>query len=59
MDKDPLSLQSPCSRAVPDAMAMDGEAPPSASVIALARSLLPTAPPLAIQYNLHVLDVQR
>jgi hypothetical protein len=48
----------PYSLATPDAMAMDGEAPPSASTIALVRSLLPTTPS-AIQYNLHVLDVQR
>nr|TKW39579.1 hypothetical protein SEVIR_1G188300v2 [Setaria viridis] len=38
---------------------MDGEAPPPAIAIALARSWLPTAPRPVTEYNLPVLDVHR
>jgi hypothetical protein len=40
-------------------VAVDGESPTDASVVALARSLMPTVPHPAIEYNLAVLDVQR
>jgi hypothetical protein len=38
---------------------VDGASPTDASVVALARSLIPTVPHPAIEYNLPVLDVQR
>jgi hypothetical protein len=40
-------------------VAVDGASPTDASAVALARSLMPTAPHPAIEYNLPVLDVQR
>jgi hypothetical protein len=40
-------------------VAVDGANPTDASAVALARSLMPTAPHPAIEYNLLVLDVQR
>jgi hypothetical protein len=56
---------APCAMAVPSCaldaqdVAVDGESPTDASVVALARSLMPTVPHPAIEYNLPVLDVQR
>jgi hypothetical protein len=56
---------APCAMAVPscalDALdvAVDGACPTDASAVALARSLMPTVPHPAIEYNLPVLDVQR
>jgi hypothetical protein len=40
-------------------VAVDGASPTDASAVALARSLIPTVPHPAIEYNLPVLDVQR
>jgi hypothetical protein len=47
--------------AAPGALAapVDGASPTDASAVALARSLMPTVPHPAIEYNLPVLDVQR
>jgi hypothetical protein len=40
-------------------VAVDGASTTDASVVALAKSLIPTVPHPAIEYNLPVLDVQR
>jgi hypothetical protein len=40
-------------------VAVDGASPTDASAVALAKSLIPTVPHPAIEYNLPVLDVQR
>jgi hypothetical protein len=56
---------APCAMAVPSCaldaqdVEVDGASPTDASVVALARSLMPTVPHPAIEYNLLVLDVQR
>jgi hypothetical protein len=56
---------APCAMAVPSCaldaqdVAVDGACPTDASAVALARSLMPTVPHPAIEYNLPVLDVQR
>lgn len=59
----PAPVAQGLATAVDDVVApegpMDGESPPPAIAIALARSLLPTAPPPVIEYNLPVIDVKR
>jgi hypothetical protein len=61
----PCAPGAPCAMAVPSCaldaqdVAVDGASPTDASVVALARSLIPTVPHPAIEYNLPVLDVQR
>jgi hypothetical protein len=56
---------TPCAMAMPSCaldaqdVVVDGASPTDASVVALARSLMPTVPHPATEYNLPVLDVQR
>jgi hypothetical protein len=50
---------APGALATPAAAPVDGASPTDASAVALARSLMPTVPHPAIEYNLPVLDVQR
>jgi hypothetical protein len=50
---------APGALAAPAAAPVDGASPTDASAVALARSLMPTVPHPAIEYNLPVLDVQR